>query len=475
MNSAVFALIALAVVAVASNPLEGLSQEEISTKTWVVLTAGSDGYYNYRHQADLCHAYQAIHKMGVPDERIIVMMKDDIANNAQNPKKGQIINEPGGPDVYAGVPKDYTGSLVKQEIWEKILNGDDMTGTGSGKSLKSGPDDNVFIFFDDHGSETAMCFPNGCGVNAAKMQSIINNMASKKMFKKLVIYAETCFSGSVFYKLSLPENVYVTTAAPVGASSFAYNWDDTIRAYVADIYSYLWIHDLEVNGATSKHTFQNNFDYIQKNIDGYSQTCQYGDKKMEKVTLSEFFKPTSAPAVGSVDAEPIKITDAVSVFEVPLMTAKRIFMSEPTDENLKELNKQISIKKAIDNMASAIVEAGKPNVPHLSMAPCTTCDMECNCYKYCIDEYSATHCTFECCNEESCYQDPPRANYDPDKHDDCVHQLSSEFLARCGNDHPYLRKAELSFRRVCRQADVNVEAALDEIRSQCMDFDIEAF
>ena len=26
-------------------------------KIWVLLVAGSRGYYNYRHQADICHAY----------------------------------------------------------------------------------------------------------------------------------------------------------------------------------------------------------------------------------------------------------------------------------------------------------------------------------------------------------------------------------------------------------------------------------
>ncbi len=27
-------------------------------KIWVLLVAGSRGYFNYRHQADVCHAYQ---------------------------------------------------------------------------------------------------------------------------------------------------------------------------------------------------------------------------------------------------------------------------------------------------------------------------------------------------------------------------------------------------------------------------------
>ena len=98
-------------------------------KIWVLLVAGSRGYYNYRHQADICHAYHVRHfhclcyffictsefckvvsNHGIPDENIIVMMFDDIANSEDNPIPGKIFNRPNGPDVYAGVPKDYTGT-----------------------------------------------------------------------------------------------------------------------------------------------------------------------------------------------------------------------------------------------------------------------------------------------------------------------------------------------------------------------------
>jgi legumain len=50
---------------------------------WAVLVAGSSGWYNYRHQADVCHAYQILHKNGIPDSNIIVMMYDDLAHNKQ--------------------------------------------------------------------------------------------------------------------------------------------------------------------------------------------------------------------------------------------------------------------------------------------------------------------------------------------------------------------------------------------------------
>ena len=55
---------------------------------WAVLVAGSNGWWNYRHQADVCHAYQIIKSKGFPDSRIIVMRYDDIAYNMQNPLQG---------------------------------------------------------------------------------------------------------------------------------------------------------------------------------------------------------------------------------------------------------------------------------------------------------------------------------------------------------------------------------------------------
>ena len=68
-------LLLVALIAVASC--------NFTSKKWAVLISGSNGYSNYRHQADVCHAYQILHKHGIPDERIVVMMYDDIAENLE--------------------------------------------------------------------------------------------------------------------------------------------------------------------------------------------------------------------------------------------------------------------------------------------------------------------------------------------------------------------------------------------------------
>ena len=91
---------------------------------WAVIAAGSQGFMNYRHQADACHAYQIMLKSGVKAENIILMMQDDglglgtstvvvqsssspssaqddVAKDSENPFPGQLFNKPGNdsPDV----------------------------------------------------------------------------------------------------------------------------------------------------------------------------------------------------------------------------------------------------------------------------------------------------------------------------------------------------------------------------------------
>ena len=76
-----------------------------------MLVAGSTGFYNYRHQSDVCHAYRTLIKNQLNPENIIVMAYDDIAYHQSNRFKGAIYNNPtwdGFPDnVYDGCKIDY--------------------------------------------------------------------------------------------------------------------------------------------------------------------------------------------------------------------------------------------------------------------------------------------------------------------------------------------------------------------------------
>ncbi|KAK6022429.1 peptidase C13 family protein [Ostertagia ostertagi] len=69
------AAILFSVAAAESNPPSG--------ELYALLVAGSNGWWNYRHQADVAHAYHTLLGHGVKKGNIIVMMYDDIANHTQ--------------------------------------------------------------------------------------------------------------------------------------------------------------------------------------------------------------------------------------------------------------------------------------------------------------------------------------------------------------------------------------------------------
>ena len=191
---------------------------------WVVLAAGSWGWANYRHQADVCHAYQVVKKHGIPNERIIVFMKDDIANNEENPHKGVIRNHPNGSNVYEGIPKDYTGNNLNAENFMNVLKGNPMH-VGSRKTLKTTSRDRIFIYFADHGGPGMSQFGNNTAHNilyATNLTDTIKEMYQKRRYSEMVLYWESCNAGSMFQGI-LPNNInaYAMTAANATQSSWA--------------------------------------------------------------------------------------------------------------------------------------------------------------------------------------------------------------------------------------------------------------
>ncbi|CAF1648978.1 unnamed protein product [Adineta ricciae] len=260
-----------------------------SAANWAVLVAGSNGWYNYRHQSDVCHAYQILHKNGIPDSNIIVMMYDDLAKNSQNPTKGIIINHPNGQDVYHGVPHDYTGKDVTPKNFINVLlgNKEAMKGIGSGKVLESGPDDNVFIYYTDHGAVGLVAFPTGV-LYATDLNTTITKMHAQKKYKEMVIYIEACESGSMLENI-LADNIkiYGTTASNAEESSYACYYDDKRQTYLGDVYSVVWMEDSDVEDLSKETLFQQFT--VTKQKTNTSHVMQYGDLSLGKMdTVGEF-------------------------------------------------------------------------------------------------------------------------------------------------------------------------------------------
>ncbi|CAM8971485.1 unnamed protein product [Rhodiola kirilowii] len=261
-----------------------------SVTKWAVLVAGSNGYDNYRHQADVCHAYQILKNGGLNDENIIVFMYDDIAYNKQNPNPGVIINKINGPNVYEGVPKDYTRKQVTSENFYNVIlaNKSGLTG-GSGKVLDSGPNDHIFIYYSDHGGAGILGMPKDSdGVYADDFLKVLKTKHKAKSYSQMVIYIEACESGSMFDGL-LPDNlnIYATTASNPNEFSLACYYDGVLHTFLGDTYSVSWMEDSEGHDL-SEETLDEQYKRVKKRTAENSHVMLYGTKKLGKETLSNF-------------------------------------------------------------------------------------------------------------------------------------------------------------------------------------------
>ena len=266
MNSIAFALL------MGVSTLTGVTADH-----YAVLVAGSHTYGNYRHHADVAHAYQIALAQGMKRENIIVMMYDDVVNDEENPFPGKLYNSPTpegtpGVDVYRGVQKDYTGNDVTAANFLSVITGDAeaMQGKGSGRVLNSTSEDKVFINFVDHGGVGILAFPNQPYLHAEDLMKALQTMHDKQLYKELVFYVEACESGSMFQNLPDNLNIYVTTAANARESSFGTycHPNDSVfgthmNTCLGDLYSINWMENADTTDL-KKETLEQQYEKVKK-------------------------------------------------------------------------------------------------------------------------------------------------------------------------------------------------------------------
>jgi len=270
----------------------------VHAANWAVLTAGSKTYENYRHQADVCRAYHMLRSKGFDKKNIITMAYDDIAQNKENPFPGKIFNEPDdgeGQNVYAGCELDYTGDDVTPENFAGIL-----LGNATGRVLESTSDDNVFLFYVDHGAPGFIEFPNDDVMHAEQFQQVLTEMKKKKVFKNMLIYIEACESGSMLDGFSL-SNVYAVTAVgPTVPSLGTYCGYQAmvngtqINTCLGDLFSVMFMKYVEEEDGS--RTLQEFFETVRDNVASYASlhygkeiNMQYGDENLTSMKISDFF------------------------------------------------------------------------------------------------------------------------------------------------------------------------------------------
>ncbi len=266
-----------------------------------MLTFSYLGYSNYRHQSDVAHMYGVLTDHKYDPDHIIVLMVDDLPDSSHNPFPGTIYNHPGDHqrNYHDGLVVDYDKSVkINVELYSAILLGDadkvtELTGIKNPKVVKSTAEDNIFLYYIDHGGDNIVAMPSGGYLTAETLVGLIKQMYEKKMYNRLVYYLEACESGSMWQKLPTDINAYALSSTLPDESSWGTYCppDDVVDgkhvgSCLGEVWSCFWLEQDDVADLKTL-TLQKQFDDA-KEFTTTSHPLQFGDMEIAKDVLVNY-------------------------------------------------------------------------------------------------------------------------------------------------------------------------------------------
>ena len=227
----------------AENKDAGISYPAL-TAQYAVLVQGSNGWNNYRHQADVLSIYQMLKKNGYDDDHIILIIDKALASDAMNPEPGIIRAEDGGNDLLAGCSMDYDNADISPADISNILLGVKTDKTPVVLPKDAGQ--NVLLFWSGHGHNHAnngadeLVWRNadvGRGMTADLLRQTISLMHQQGHYRKMFVLTEPCFSEAVITPLVGIPGVLAMSSAGTFEQSFADNWSTELGVWRCDRFS----------------------------------------------------------------------------------------------------------------------------------------------------------------------------------------------------------------------------------------------
>ena len=208
---------------------------------YAVLVAASEGWKNYRHQADVLGFYHYLKGHGYDDDHIILIMADDIANNEKNLLQGVVRREVSGNNLYEDIQIDYKlGNLTLDDL-KHILTSEPSEAYPI--TLGSSKSDNVLFFWSGHGTKNGWKWKETEDLNADFARGMFSDMQFRKMFAII----ETCYSGGVAQGCTGIPGLLMMTAANPYETSKADAFDSELQVYLSNTFTSSILSQLETN------------------------------------------------------------------------------------------------------------------------------------------------------------------------------------------------------------------------------------
>nr|XP_043610320.1 putative GPI-anchor transamidase [Erigeron canadensis] len=268
------------------------SSTSVHTNNWAVLVCTSRFWFNYRHMANTLSLYRTVKRLGIPDERIILMLADDMACNARNKYPAQVFNNENHKlNLYGdNVEVDYRGYEVTVENFMRVLTGRHENAVPRSKRLLSDEGSHILLYMTGHGGDEFLKFQDSEELQSHDLADAVKQMKEKRRFKELLIMVDTCQAATLFSQLHSP-GVLAIGSSKKGENSYSHHLDSDVGVSVVDRFTYYTLAFFERLNMYDNASLSSLFSSFNPNLlmsTAYYRTDLY-QEEVEKVPVSNFF------------------------------------------------------------------------------------------------------------------------------------------------------------------------------------------
>lgn len=210
---------------------------------WAILVQGSNGWNNYRHQADVLNMYQLLKKKGWDDGHIILIVSDDIAYNSKNKYPGVVKAYGDGDNLYVGAQIDYsTDTLDISDIHDIFLG---KQSRHLPMVLPTTDESNILVFWSGHGSlQSTSSVSNGFFwrdtwkvFGEDMLKQMLTEMYTQGRYRKMLLFFETCYSENMIKMAEGIPGILGFSSAGGNEQSFADYHSSTLSTWMSNRFS----------------------------------------------------------------------------------------------------------------------------------------------------------------------------------------------------------------------------------------------
>jgi phosphatidylinositol glycan class K len=216
------------------------------TNNWAILVDTSRYWFNYRHVANTLSFYRTVKRLGIPDERIVLMLADDFACSPRNSFPGEIYGSKSrAVNLYGDdIEVDYRGYEVTPENLLRVLTDRHPAGTPRSKRAITDENSNVLLYLTGHGGDEFLKFQDQHEILSKDLADALYQMKKKKRYNELLFIAETCQASTLAAQFYSPDVIAIGSSEK-GENSLSHHNDETIGLSVIDRFTFFTLEFME--------------------------------------------------------------------------------------------------------------------------------------------------------------------------------------------------------------------------------------